>query len=228
MTRRLTHHQVREGLPADILEELQNAYFRIQTVHGAERVWNRFLKEAQRCQLGNNFAMAYRDGGTVGMWVKLHGVTVERAIIDVAKLLNFIDEPMQGWLLQGTHESSDDPEEALQMVLARAELVLVLEPRAVYRRGSQVEVEWDRHPSTWNYFLKLCEQAKQGRGVDGFDFSEHVKPDNHIKLKSRLTSKTPGFPPELGVLINSQGGGRQRLDLPPQQIRILESLPVCV
>jgi hypothetical protein len=216
-------HMVEANLPKEVLEALETNYLRVQVNISGARVWDRHLTREQQRRLGDDPDLAYRDGGTVGMWMRLHGVTAARATIDLAKLLNFIDEGTQRWLLRKTGEYSDDPEEALQLALQRADLVLTEEPRAVHWMGNELEVDWYAKGTMWEYFLTLCERAKQGRSVDAADFGDRYKADNHIKLKSRLTTKVSGFPMGLGNRIQSKPGGRQMLDIPPERICIIKA-----
>lgn len=235
----------------EITEALTINYLRVQSLNTSYRFWNRYLSRDQQWRLKEevdeelenanrkpaadtppapsersstaDFEIVYQNGGTVGMWMRLHGVTEQRAVIDLAKLLNFIDEGTQNWLLRATGEESDDPEEALEMSLERADLVLTEEPRAVYWMGKLVDVDWDRFDKMWTYFLIVCEHAKEGQPVDAASFGERHRPDNHIKRLSRLTTKITGFPYDLGALIQTADGGRQQLNVPPQRIRILRA-----
>jgi hypothetical protein len=224
----MAQHMIEAGQPPEVSEALETNYLRVQAATCAARLWDRHLSCGQRRQLGNDIKSAYRDGGTVGIWMRLHGVGVTRAVIDLAKMLNFVDDATQCWLLRATGETSDDPEEALQLALARSDLVLTEQTRAVYWMGAMVEVDWYDNGAMWEYFLTLCERAKQGQGVDAADFGDRRKADNHIKQKSRLTTKTPGFPMDLGSRIESEVGGRQKLDIPPQRITIIRSTPAGV
>jgi hypothetical protein len=217
----MPQHPIETALPRNVREELQALYERVQVKYGAQLLWERQLTMEQKRRLGDNFETAYCRGGTVGMWMRLHGVTKDRAVLDLARSLYLIEENTHRWLLRETGECSDDSEEDLKVALERADLVLTEQPRAVYWKGEELDVPWERHPALWEYFLTLCERAKQSRGVDAADFGDHNKPDNHIKLKSRI-KKQVGFPKELGERIRSYRGGAQKLDVTPLQICIIQ------
>ena len=78
-------HMVEAGLPAEVRDELSIDYSRVQTKNSPSALWHRHLTCEQKSRLGNDLAVAYRDGGTVGMWMRLNGVSAARAVIDVAK-----------------------------------------------------------------------------------------------------------------------------------------------
>lgn len=209
------------GPPEDVREELTTNHRRVRGSYNASRLWNHHFSREEKRRLGNDVESAYLDGGTIGMWKRLHGVSTVRAVIDVAKVLSYVDENTQRWLLRATGEDSDEPEEWLEFALERASLVLTERPRQVYWMGSKLEVEWEKCPKVWEYFFTLCECSKRGQDVDAADFGEHRRPDWHIKMKSRLTTDTPGFVFDLGNRIESERGGIQRLTVSPQGIRIL-------
>ena len=142
-------------------------------------------------------------------------------MIEVARALNFLDDRTERRLLRETGESSDDPDEALQLALQRADLVVVSSPRAIYWLGREIPIDWTRRTALWDYFLTLCEQAKAGLPVDASDFGEHRDPNDHRKQKSRL-SRHDSFPIDLAAKIVSGRGGQQILEIEPQRICILE------
>lgn len=59
---------------------------------GVLHFWKEILTAEQREQLGNDINRAYeRFGGSSGIWVKLHGGSRARAIVDVAFEMGLID-----------------------------------------------------------------------------------------------------------------------------------------
>jgi hypothetical protein len=212
-------------LSARVVDLLETNALRIQAAVSAARLWEEVLTESQRQLLGGDLPSLWCRLGTAGIWKKLHGVSSERAVVDVAAELGFLDAPTARWLLRELGEVSDDPEEALQEARNWSALVLVERPRAVYWKGRPIEVAWEHHTASWRFFWELCRQAKAGRPLDPLDLGESAHLDSVAKHKSRLLGKS-GFPGELGNLIKPCGPRTQKLDLPPPQIRLFEV--VCV
>jgi len=96
------------------LEELQEHYLRVKAAGSAVRLWERVLTPQDRNRLGGDLPTAFQDGGTVGMWMKLRGVSGNRALVEVAKKLNFLDEGTSEWLLRELGELSEDLASSLQ------------------------------------------------------------------------------------------------------------------
>jgi hypothetical protein len=155
----------------------------------------------------------------------LRGVSLERAVVDVAAELGFLGAPTAQWLLRELGEVSDDPELAIEAARASSALVLVERPRAAYWKGQPIHVAWERHAALWGFFWELCRQAKAGRPLDPLDLGEQAHADSIAKQKSRLLGKA-GFPVALGDRIQPTGRRTQKLDLPPHEIRLFEV--VCV
>jgi hypothetical protein len=92
------------------VDALRGAYLRIRNVAAANRLWNLRLTDRDRRKLGSDFQTAYRDhGGTVGMWQKLHGGTVERAIVEANVKLQFLNDLDREWLLGELRETLKPP-----------------------------------------------------------------------------------------------------------------------
>jgi hypothetical protein len=202
-------------------KELQALYLRVSPAFSALRLWERVLSEQDRAHLGGDFGSAYAELGTVGIWMKLRGVSPERALIDVAKKIGFITDETQEFLLRGIGDITDDPEAAIIEAAADGALVLVERPRAAYWKQEKLQVDWDAHPALWGYLFELCRNAKAGRPIDRLSFGDNFREDYFVKQKSRL-SNVESFPPSLIDLIKPAGRGAQRLDIPPAQIRIFE------
>jgi hypothetical protein len=86
-------------------EELQRLFDIVQAPVTAERVWTIIFTPDDRQQLGCNLELAYQSGKTVGMWVKLHGGSGERALIEIALALNKTNETQANWLLRELGEA---------------------------------------------------------------------------------------------------------------------------
>jgi hypothetical protein len=212
-----------EELPDRVREELQINWLRVQSVASATRLWERCFTSEEQRRLGGDLEQAFRQGGAVGMWRRLHGCSLVRATIEVAHALNFLDDGSKRWLLRQSGEFSDDPDEAIQLALRRADLVVVASPRSIYWLGREIPIDWTRRTALWDYFLTLCEQAKAGLPVDASDFGEHRDQNDHRKQKSRL-SRHEFFPIDLAARIVSGRGGQQVLEIEPQRICILERI----
>jgi hypothetical protein len=208
-------------LPASVREELERVAQHVQTPSAARRLWDLVFSEADRRRLGGDFMRACQAHGAAGMWQKLRGVSGPRAVLDVAAALSIIDPATHRGLLRAVGEPGDDPEDALAAALKTAVLVLTERPRAAYWKGKPIPVDWDNHGSPWALLWELGRQAKRGAGVDHTCFSQEYAPGYPAKMKSRLKGLT-GFPASLAGLIGAAGRGTQRLDLTPEQVRLLE------
>ena len=203
-----------------VQEELQANYNRILAAVSAARLWERVLTEAERRHLGGDLETAWRDGGTAGMWMRLYGVSLPRAIVDVAFELDLMDKGTRGWLLRELGEADDAPRETLEAAVASGDLVLVEHPRAAYWLGRPLDVDWASRPALWDFFWGVCRHAKAGQAVDHMTFNG-TDPDIVAKQKSRLRG-LPGFPRDLAALMQPVGRGTQKLNLPPARIRLFE------
>lgn len=210
------------AFPPEVMSELQANYVRISAPVSAQLLWDSVLTPSDRVALGNDFRQAFAQGGTLGMWQRLRGVSNVRAVIDAARELNLIDDLAQRRLLSMTGEFSEDHEEALQLAIRNADLVLTDRPRTAYWRGQFIPIEWDRQSALWNFFWELCCHAKSRRAVDRTAFSDDFAPSYLAKIKSRL-GRAQGFPLDLADLIEPAGGNTQRLRLAPERIRILKT-----
>jgi hypothetical protein len=97
------------GLDLSVQAELETQYLRVQVPVSAERLWKRVLNQQERQRLGDNLAQAYARLGTVGIWIELRGVSPARAVVDLARVLGFLDETNYRWLLRGLGEDGDRP-----------------------------------------------------------------------------------------------------------------------
>ncbi len=79
----------------------QEAADRIQPINAALQLWERVLTEAERAELGGDFGAAYQHkelGRAAGMWMRLHGCTKARAVLDVAHKLDLLSDSNFDWL----------------------------------------------------------------------------------------------------------------------------------
>ena len=94
-------------ISSDVICELEEARQRIRPAVMADRIWRRLLSDVDRQQLGGNLEQAWRRHGSVGMWMAVRGVSVERAIVDVACGLEVMSEHTAGWLLRELGEKEN-------------------------------------------------------------------------------------------------------------------------
>jgi hypothetical protein len=196
-------------------------YLLVEGVWAWQRIWHRLLTPAERTRFGGEFLPAFQSRGALKLWQEARGGTETRAVIDLAHVLNLIDRASQMWLMRETGEYSDDPEEALQMALDAADLVVQERPRAIFWNGGEVQIDWYENEAPWNYCRTLIVAAHEGRAIDATDFSEHFRPDYHVKQKARLKT-LDRFPQDLFERIRSIGSGGYRLEIPRDRIRIIE------
>ncbi len=210
-----------DSIMRKVHEELLATSLRVSPPFSALRLWERVLTEQDRARLGGDFQRAFAELGTVGMWMKLRGVSKERALIEVAKRIGFITDETQEFLLRGIGDITDEPEKVIAKAVTDDPLVLIERPRTAYWNQEKISVDWDANPKLWEYLFELSKHAKAGRPLHPSTLGDDVDPYYLTKVKSRL-SKFEGFPPSLSDRIESAGKGTQRLDVPPAQIRIFE------
>jgi hypothetical protein len=210
------------SIPPWAAEELETARLRIAAPASAARLWERHLTVQQRAGLGGDLEAAFLRYRTAGMWMELHGVSYQRAVIDVAHVLGFFTDQMRDSLLRALNESLDS-DEAVEHAVNAGSFVLVECPRTVSFGGSQLEIDWERYGSLWEFLWHLARHAKAGRPVDRLVFGEGAHANIVTDRKSKL-SKLTGFPMAIIDRIEVKGNGTQQLCLPRDQIRIFEYL----
>jgi hypothetical protein len=157
------------------------------------------------------------------MWIKLHGVSVPRAVVAVAVAIGFLDAGTGQTLLRALGEEPDDPGAAAEMAVASGGLVLVEVSRQVYWEGKPVEIDWGRHTAWWALLWELARASKAGATADEYTLRGGSSKDPKFitKQKYRLVTAA-GFPPSLAALVAPAGRGTYRLGLPPARIRVFE------
>lgn len=101
------------SMSANAQELMKTTFMRINTSASIARIWQALLTQPQRRSLGVDCQAAYTaHGDAAGMWSKLHrGCSRPRAIIELGKRLNFLDDLSYQWLLREigeTHGPRDD------------------------------------------------------------------------------------------------------------------------
>lgn len=170
-----------------------------------------------RERLGGDLQEAYKLG-TAGMWMKPRGVSLPRAIADVALKLGFLREDDYHWLLREAGQIVEG-EDALEDAIASGAFVLAERPREAYWNGDRIEVDRDRLNALWEFVWEIGRAAKAGRPIDSFTLGENSSDDVVAKRKHRL-SKLEGFPFDVFAAIDTVGRGSQQLMIPQEQIRI--------
>jgi hypothetical protein len=202
------------------IEELQTAALRIRAGVCALRLWERYLTPEDHERLGGDVQKAWRKYGTAGMWAKLRGVTPQRAVMEVAKLIGLLRDEDYQWLLREIGEVVE-VEEAMSAAIADGGFVLVERPREAYWKGERIDIDWNRHSALWEFLWELARSSKSGQSIDALTFGESAGRDVVTKRKSRLSSMEK-FPIDLIDLIEKRGRGSQQLVLPRERIRVFE------
>ncbi|MFH1268863.1 MAG: hypothetical protein ABIK89_24315 [Planctomycetota bacterium] len=111
------------------------------------------MTEIDREHLGSDLKEYYGRLGTAGMWMELRGVSLERAVIEVARELGFLDEPTANWLLREIGEDTPPPRGAAHPVWNR-ETGRLCWGKKVIRR-----VRIMKHPSSVQRILDAFQAA---------------------------------------------------------------------
>ena len=195
---------------------------RVNSVQVAKELWKFHFAPNERGQLGHNFESAYDQYRTVGMWQKVRGGSVERAVLDVARVLSFIKPAVYDWLVDGLDESADPEQAKIDSAVKTGGLVLVETPRAAYWNYELIDLNWYRIPRMWEYLWRLAEHGHRGEAILREQFGDSGDVKFLTKLKSRLKGKK-AFPGSLIKKIECRGTGTQILDLQPDLIWLISS-----
>ncbi len=95
----------RQILPLPLQEQLLRCRLILKSPVSALTVWEQLLSAEDRAFLGGNMEDCYRSLGTVGMWMKLKGVSELRASVDLALELDHITSGTHKRLLREIGES---------------------------------------------------------------------------------------------------------------------------
>jgi hypothetical protein len=204
-------------------EAFNTAFGRVESEWTAWYLWERVFTPAERQYLGDRLPKASKDcHGVTGMWMRLHGVSQRRALVEVAVRCNLLDATTGEWLLREYGESPDEAHEVIEWAVADDGLVLVEEPRQVYWRGAKIEINWSGPPRFWDFMWTLARRSKVGGAIDARAVGLEGSADPHPlkKLKHRVT-KLLASANGLAETIESVGGA-YRLAIPAQEIRIFE------
>ena len=203
----------------EAIEKFKEAELRVRNFTAAGILWSRHLSQAEQQSLGGDINLAYSNGGTLGMLMRVRGCTWQRAVLEIAHKIGFLGNGDYEWLMREYGESLTG-DEAFEKAIAESTLVLNEHTREVFWKGESVHVDWT-HETLWTFIWEIARHAKKGLPIDSMTFGENASIDIVAKRKSRLVNKE-GFPSELYLLIKPIGRGTQKLKLPQEQIRIFE------
>ena len=82
------------GLPDWATEKLTEAYHRIQNQLGGRKLWYERFTDADRSKFTDPWPKVWANNqGTIGMWCKARGASWNRAIVEAAHALGFLNGP---------------------------------------------------------------------------------------------------------------------------------------
>jgi hypothetical protein len=203
-------------------ERLLETFFRDKPQIMAFRLWDRILTLSERQLLGNDFAKAFEQNGTLGMWNKIHKVSKDRAVIELGRRLQALSNEDAEWLLRVTGESEENPEQQMTLAIKAGYLVLRDNPFVVHWKNTEVPVKWNKNMALTRYFWKLVKSTRNNQILDPADLDEELDDAYLSKMKYRL-ARMKGFPQDLAKLILPAGTSCQKLDLSPNKIFMFES-----
>lgn len=207
------------------IAHLQNL---VRATYAFLRFWNEALSDVERERLGGD-VNAFADSRTPGVLMRLRGWSEERAVVEGASMMNFIDSLRRTHLLRQLEETGSDLEGATRQALEEFDLVLVecTDERIAYWRGQEIDIDWFTNQAAWIFFSTVCRKTKQGSYADVCDFGDRFRSRNFISSRQNRLISLDGFPDDLGILF-STSDGRSTIDLPQDRICILEAATVQV
>lgn len=211
--------KVNTAVAQRVKAEFETAKARVQPTMSGMLLWEIFSAEERR-RLGGDMTKAYRKHGTIGMWRTLRGGSRERAVLDIARELDFLTDSKHRWLRREMGQAHDFVDEEIQAAIDVGDLVIVDHPqKALYWKGQEVRIAWNKHPAQWRYVWELVLASKGGGTIDrstfGFEDQKYC-----TKQLSRLTRETD-FPDSLADLVLDESG-TQRLHVPSSAIRVFQ------
>jgi len=209
----------KQEFPISVVEEWQTAVLRVKGLLPAERLWNRVLTPEEQERLGSNFEAAYLEGGAIGMWMRLRGVTYAQAVIGVGTALNLIHPGTGQALLRHFGEAPADSAEALAHAIATDGLVIQEFPRKAWWQGREIEIDWAKQNKSWVLLNELARQSKAGLPVDCLTLEDgRVKEPGFVRKQVSRLVHLPGFPDTLKI--ECVGKGTYKATIDPGLIRI--------
>ncbi|MHC2071078.1 hypothetical protein ACYFX5_26695 [Bremerella sp. T1] len=211
--------QLNKSLSNAAFDNLREAALRIRTPKSACDLWEQVFSPRERLRLHRFQDVTWNKDDACKMWVELHSCSKVRAVIEIAHVLHHLSSKDYRWLLQETGELIDT-DASYKDAIPRNDLVLNSLDRKIFWKGAPIVLDWS-HDAKWYFMWELARQAKAGLSLDRLDFAPKKHESYLSKVKSDL-AKHDEFPDELAVLIEPCEIGTQKLQLPPEQIRLFE------
>jgi hypothetical protein len=194
--------------------------YRVNTSLSALSMWGRLSNQDRKFFKDDLNSSYYKHGGSIGMMMVLRGISFSRAVIELGLLIGYLTKHDHDWLLRENDESILG-EEAVAQAINSCPIVMRESPNELHWQGELVEVDWKRNDSLWRFLWEVALHAKRGSGVDSVTFNKDGCKDYIAKCKNKLKSKLK-LPTSLIDSIIPTGRGTQKLDLPPDNIRLFE------
>ena len=210
-----------QSLSISAQRKLEEAVLRVRIKNVAIELWDCVFTENEKRHLGGELSAAYSRGGAIGMWIKLHGCTTVRAVIDIAKRLGHLSDHHREWLLREVGEFLD-AEAAYEDAILRNDLVFNSLLHELHWKGQLIEFDWENHEAKWWYLWMLARHAKKLLPIDHTLFGQQKNSNYLSKTKSDLVNKICEFPIDFADAIKPAGTGSQRLHVPAEEIRVFE------
>jgi hypothetical protein len=210
----------RNQLAPEVVEEMNSHFLTVNSTRVAEQLWNEVFTVTEKANLPKSLEEARRRFSIPEMWMRVRGVTLSRAVVDILHELDLIGPHHYRRLLLQLGEEGEDTEATIRLAVSTAKLVVEDSPRRVHWEGCEVPIEWSERSALWEYFLAVCKATKMGEALDPFTFGfgdGRTLIDRKNKLRSELAD------------VNSSLAQRivrreHRLDLPRGEIRIFERI----
>lgn len=113
------------------------------------------------------------------------------------------------------------PEQQLELVVARGGMVICVASERVFWEGKLIDVDWSDEPQLWRLLLKLC------RKRPGFVALADVYGDREVTdgaLRNLVARLRRQLPKELRQKLRSSTGNGYRIDLPCEQLRVINDI----
>jgi hypothetical protein len=205
-----------DGFSKQVADELIELDLRIRPAVSALRMWERTFTESEQTRLGGSFEDAFRQRGTLRMWMDAYGVSPIRAVIDASLAIGFATAEKHRWLLRETGEAGG--EASLKAAIESGALVLT-EEREAYFLGEEIDTDWRTHEKSWNFLWELSRRSKRGQWLEYSHLGKAAKPRTLADRKNHLKKLVPKA---LFELIKREGAHGCQINLSPEKIRLFE------
>lgn len=222
--------------------KMRETYRRVQNRATFRIVWDRILTDAERSRLGGTVDACYEKyGGTAGLWMALHPVSVLRAIIQVALRTHQLSKMDYRWLdaeiskvdpllpapwraAPRPGRADDDPDEIVDRARLSHRLVMVQGNgfRRLFWDGERVPVDWGRNTLLWELMWQLALKGKLGGSVAWDELTNSTSGRFIVRRRSRLKKV---IPPDLNKLIKTGEAGYYKLMIDRFQVKLIELRP---